>query len=257
MSQVDRTYRSALITGSSSGIGTAFARILPQHTNLVLAGRNAARLEQLSALLSFPGRRVDVVIADLATDDGRSAVAAAAERAAIDLFVCNAGLATAGDFTETPLAAERETIGVNVVATVELLHTLVPSMLARAISENRRAGVIIVSSTAAFGPRRGLATYAASKAFQLHLAQALCAELKDQPLDVLALCPTRTETEFFARAGLPPAGPRAISPETVAREGMHALGRTPVHICSPRPTGLKRLLRAVSIPRRRAGFTRS
>ena len=257
MPPVDRTYRSALITGASSGIGAAFARLLPRHTHLVLAGRNAARLEQVSAELSFPGRRVDVVVADLATAEGRGVVTAAAERAAVDLFICNAGLATAGDFSATSHGAERETIAVNVVATVELLHTLMPSMLARATAENRRAAIIIVSSTAAFGSRPGLATYAASKAFQLHLAEALSVELEQQPIDILALCPTRTETEFFARAGLPPAGPGAISPETVAREGLQALGRTPVHICKPPPTGLKKLLRAVSIPFLRARVTGS
>jgi uncharacterized protein len=252
MRSINRTYRSALITGSSSGIGTAFAYLLPQNTHLVLAGRDPGRLEQVSAQLSVAGRRVDVVAADLATAGGRNAVAAAAKAAAIDLFVCNAGLATAGDFGVTPLTAERDTIAVNIVATVELLHSLLPFMLRRAVEENRRAGIIIVSSTAAFGPRPGLATYAASKAFQLHLAEALSAELKHQPIDILALCPTRTETAFFARAGLPPPGPRAISPETVAREGLHALGRTSVHVCRPRQTGFKRLLRTVSLPRWRA-----
>jgi len=257
MAPTDRTYRSALITGSSSGIGAAFARLLPRETHLVLTGRNASRLEQVSAELSFPGRRIDAVVADLATAEGRDSVAAAAEHAAVDLFVCNAGGATAGDFGTTSLDAERETIAVNVVATVELLYTLLPSMLARAIAENRRAGIIIVSSAAAFGARPGLATYAASKAFQLRLGEALSMELKQQPIDILALCPIRTETEFFSRAGLPPAGPQAISPETVAREGMRALGRTPVHVWNPPPTGLRRLLRAVSLRSWRARLTGS
>lgn len=251
MPPIDRTYRSALITGSSSGIGAAFARQLPRDTHLVLTGRNASRLEQVSLELSSPGRQVDAVVADLATAEGRAAVTAAAERAAVDLLVCNAGLATAGDFGTTSLSTERETIAVNVGATVELLYALMPSMLARATAGNRRAAIIIVSSTAAFGARPGLATYAASKAFQLRLAEALAAELKQQPIDILALCPTRTKTEFFARAGLPPAGPRAISPETVAREGLRALGRTPVHVCSPPPIGVRKLLRVVSIPWRR------
>ena len=52
-------YRSALITGASSGIGAAFAKLLPSATDLLLTGRDAARLGEVAAALAAPGRRIE------------------------------------------------------------------------------------------------------------------------------------------------------------------------------------------------------
>ena len=73
MKQMSRTYRRALVTGATGGIGGALARALPVATDLLLTGRNAEALAQLVQELARPGRRVDVVVADLGTDPGREA----------------------------------------------------------------------------------------------------------------------------------------------------------------------------------------
>lgn len=242
-SQKDAGYRAALITGSSSGIGASFAKILPATTDLALSGRNTARLNDTAERLRRPGRRVITIAADLATREGRLAVIEGAESLAVDLFVCNAGLGSAGRFAATTLESVRETIDVNVVATTELLHAVVPAMIARAKEEQRRGGIIIVSSIAAFSPGPEFAVYGATKAFQLRLTQALAAELKDEPLDVLLLCPTYTDTEFFERSGMP-SPIKAMPAEDVAREAMAALGRRSLHLCglSCRPQVLRQML---------------
>jgi uncharacterized protein len=224
-------YHTALITGASSGLGAAFARILPATTDLLLTASSAERLRRVVAPLGSAGRRVDSVTADLATASGRAALIEQALARDIDLFVCNAGMGRAGNFLETPLSAQRDSLAVNVIAVVELLHALLPDMIARARRERRRAGVIIVSSMGAFAAAPGLACYGACKTFDLRLAQSLAAELDDAPIDVLALCPTYTATEFFARAGLPEPH-RAMPAEAVAREAMAALGRQTIHLCS-------------------------
>jgi short-subunit dehydrogenase len=181
-----------------------------------------------------PGRAIELVAQDLASEAGRKAVIEAGEAMSIDLLISNAGMAHAGDFCAMSVAAERDTINVNVVAVTEILHALIPAMVDRAVRDSRRCGVIIVSSTAAFSPSGGLATYKASKAFQLLLAQSIAAELADKPIDILALCPTYTATEFFARAGI--SAPRdAQTPEAVAAEAMAALGQRNLYICSLRP----------------------
>ena len=115
-------------------------------------------------------------------------------------------------------------IAVNVTALVELLQSLIPAMAARAQRAHGRGGIIVVSSATALAASPSLATYGATKAFQLHLTRTLAREFADEPLDFLALCPTYTRTRFFARAGLPMPS-RAMSPEVVAREGLAALGR--------------------------------
>ena len=74
-----RTYKGALITGASSGIGTAFAHALPTETDLLLTGRDAEALKMLQQSLASAGRRVDCIIADLAATTGVEAVSAAAE----------------------------------------------------------------------------------------------------------------------------------------------------------------------------------
>lgn len=224
-------YGSALITGASSGIGAAFAKMLPTTTHLLLTGTSEDRLRRVAAPLASSTRQVDWLAADLATAAGRAAVVERARSESIDLFICNAGMGQAGKFLETTLAAQREMLAVNVLAVVELLHDLVPDMLARARQRRHRAGIIVVSSMAAFGTAPGFACYGASKALELRLTQSLAAELREEPVDVLALCPTYTDTAFFARAGLPTPS-RAMPAEAVAREALEALGRRAVHLCS-------------------------
>jgi short-subunit dehydrogenase len=237
------TYRSALITGASSGIGRAFARILVPQTHLTLAGRRSAELTALAAEIAAPERSIETIAADLAIREERDTVIAAAKRAEIDLFICNAGIARAGPFGASAPAADYETIDINVIATVGLLHALIPPMIENAKRQKQRGGIVVVASVVALTPSPGLASYGASKAFQLHLTQSLAAELRGEPLDLLALCPTYTRTEFFVRAGLPSPS-HAMSAEEVARQGMDALGRRTLHLCGtgPLPQALRRLL---------------
>ena len=225
------THRFALITGASSGIGAAFAAALPDACDLLLTGRNGDRLAEIAASLRRPGRHVETVAADLAGDPGRAAVLEAAAAHAVDLLIANAGLARFGRVLDNPPEAEREMVEVNVVAPVVLVRALLPGMVARARAENRRAGVIVVASTAGFLSLPLLATYAAGKAFDLHYAEALAAETADEPVDVLALCPGGTGTAFFARAGMPGSTGRALAPPArVAAEGLRVLGRKRVHV---------------------------
>src|SRR5689334_16833661 len=112
------SYRSALITGATSGIGAAFAHVLPRSTRLAVAGRDAARLARLAAELAAPDRPIDTIAADLATPQGCAEVIAAAGRAEIDLLVCCAGVGSARRFIDSAADAERQILSVNVVALV-------------------------------------------------------------------------------------------------------------------------------------------
>ncbi|HZB92244.1 MAG TPA: SDR family NAD(P)-dependent oxidoreductase [Stellaceae bacterium] len=234
-------YRRALITGATSGIGAAFAEGMARETALVLTGRRQERLDAAAARLARDGREVETIAADLSTPEGCRSVAERALGDGIDLLICNAGVGFAGRFADTPLALQSATIAVNVTATAQLLHLLLPDMIARARQAKRRCGVIILSSTAAFGPRPGMGCYAATKAFGLMLGEALATELRREPIDILVLCPTHTATEFFDQAGLPPPE-AAMSAAQVAREGMAALGRRAIHLCGRKHQWLHRLL---------------
>jgi short-subunit dehydrogenase len=226
-------FRSALITGASSGIGEAFARGLPRATALLLAGRDRDRLSKLAQELTSPGRVVRIVTADLSEDQERGAAIAAAESAEVDLVINNAGIGKLGRVIENTPERESEMVKVNALTPVEICRALIPGMLRRAEQKQSRAGIINVSSAAAFGPMPFFATYAASKAFLLHYTEALAEELSDRPIDVLALCPGATKTRFFERAGIEHLGFTMHEPERVVREGLQALGHRTVHIVGP------------------------
>jgi short-subunit dehydrogenase len=220
------TYGMALVTGASSGIGAAFAEALPASTGLLLVGRDQARLDEVSARLGIAGRTIATLPADLGTDQGREKVIERAEQIGIDLLINNAGVGKLGRFLDHEPDEARGIVELNVVTPLVLTRALLPGMLARARSEGRRAGLIIVSSGAAFTPLPYFATYAASKAFDLVLAESLAEELRREPVDVLALCPGATRTQFGRRAGFALENlPGAADPHAVAEEALQALGR--------------------------------
>lgn len=227
-------YRSALITGATSGIGAAFARELPPTTKLLLTGRNRERLEQMRSSLDRPDRQVVCIDADLACLEDRRRLVQETETFGIDLLINNAGLGAYGPVLENDAEIESAAAEVNVVATADLSRRLLPGMIARARETDRRAGLINLSSTLAFQPTPFLATYAASKQFIWMYTQALAAELKDEPVDVLVLCPGPTRTNFGERAGFRLGSfPGAVEPEVVARQAICALGRKPMHVMGP------------------------
>lgn len=226
-------FRSALITGASSGIGEAFARGLPRSTALLLTGRDRDGLTKLAHELAAAERTVRIVAADLAEATGRDGVIAAAESAEVDLVINNAGIGKLGRVIDNSPQRESEMVMVNAVTPVEICRALLPGMLRRAEAAQQRAGVINVSSAAAFAPMPYFATYAASKAFLLHYTEALAEELSDRPIDVLALCPGATRTKFFDRAGVDKTNFAMHEPERVVREALQALGHRNVHIVGP------------------------
>ncbi len=225
------TYRCALITGASNGIGRALAEALPPQTGLLLSGRDRAALDELAAKLAEPGRTVEVITADLSGDPGRDALIAAAEAAEIDLLINNAGLGHMRGILDNSPEQEREMVEVNVVAPVVLTRSLLPGMIARVRNTRHRAGVVIVASVAGYFTMPYLTTYAASKSFDLRYGEGLAAELAGLPVDVLTVCPGSTETRFAERAAMhPKLMEGAHSAEQVARETLRALGKRSVHI---------------------------
>ncbi len=226
-------YRAALITGASRGIGAAIARALPAETALLLSGRDGAALDTLAADLSASGRTVTAHPADLRDGAARAALAAAADAMGVDLLVNNAGAGSFAPVRDTGPDAALAVTDVNVTAVVDLTHRLLPGMLARAEGDKRRAGIMVVASVVGFMPLPWFSVYAASKAFDLHFAEGLAEEMRGAPLDVLALCPGSTRTDFHVASGMP-FSPEAgtASAEQVAAEGLAALGRKTVHVVS-------------------------
>jgi short-subunit dehydrogenase len=213
----------ALVTGASSGIGRALAEELGAGgTNLVLTARRRERLAELENRLSADhGIRVEVLAADLAQPDSPEKIFAFTEERdlQVDLLVNNAGLGSYGDFCSRDRQRELEIVQVNCSAVVSLTHLYLSGMVKR-----RTGDILIVASTAAYQAVPYMATYAASKAFDLLFAEALAAEMKRYGVRVCALCPGPTVSEFVAVAGVPEQLSRNVeSAEEVARIGLRAL----------------------------------
>ncbi|MGR3870368.1 SDR family NAD(P)-dependent oxidoreductase [Streptomyces graminifolii] len=189
---------TALITGSTAGIGAAFARRLAADGhNLVLVARNTERLgEQATELHDRHGIEAEVLTADLATDEGIEAVAArlADRKNPVDLLVNNAGFGNKGRYLDVPMADELRMLKVHCEAVLRLT-----SAATGAMRERGRGGVVNVASVAAFVPR---GTYGASKAWVVQFTQGAAKDLAGTGVRLMALAPGFVRTEFHERAGM-------------------------------------------------------
>jgi uncharacterized protein len=188
-----------LITGASSGIGAALAKVFAAHGHeLALAARRGDRLEALADEIAATGRPAPAVIAvDLERRDGASAIAAALSSLGLEpaIVVNNAGFGLRGEAAALSRDEQLAMIDVNVRALTELSLMFVDSVA------RHRGGILNVASLAAFLPGPGMAVYYASKAYVLSFSEALHHELSERGVRVTALCPGPVPTEFQARAG--------------------------------------------------------
>jgi uncharacterized protein len=223
-----RHYRTALITGASSGIGWELARLLAARgADLVVVARRTDRLAELAASLS--NVKVEVVTADLSTDAGVESVAERLERSPVELLVNNAGIGSGGEFHTLPVDRETDEIRLNVLAPVRLTHAALGPMVAAG-----HGGILNVSSLAGDQPLRGFATYAATKSFLTSFTESIAAELRGSGVHVTVLKPGNTYTEMNPDAPDPStlAGRIWSKPQDVARAGLEAVERGRL-ICVP------------------------
>jgi len=213
----------ALVTGASSGLGEAYAEALAARGfPVALVARRKDRLDALAARLAA-AHDVEtlVVVEDLATPGACERIRDAVGDREIGVLVDNAGFGFSGRFAENDVDDDERMIAVNCAAVVRLAHLFLPPMLARG-----RGALLVVASTASFQPTPWFAIYGATKAFDLHFAEALWCELQGSGVDVLGVAPGETRTEFHERAHAKRqfAG---MTPQFVVERSLAALGHGP------------------------------
>jgi short-subunit dehydrogenase len=215
-----------LITGASSGIGAALARVFAAHGHeLVLVARRQDRLNALADEIAAAGRtRPTVLTVDLERRDAASVIAAELSAKAREpaVVVNNAGFGLSGAAAAVSRDEQLAMVDVNVRALTELSLMFVDSLT------RHRGGILNVASLAAFLPGPGMAVYYASKAYVLSFSEALHRELSDRGVRVTTLCPGPVPTEFQARSGMqlnPAARALELSAERVAQIGYDAFMR--------------------------------
>jgi hypothetical protein len=213
-----------LITGASSGIGTALARVFAEKGHdLALVARREARLAALADEIEATGSRRPLTVAiDLSRMDGPVRVGQELFARGLEphVVINNAGFGLLGDAAGLDRGEQLAMIDVNVRTLTDLSLRFVDS-LAR-----HRGGILNVASVAGFMPGPGMAVYYATKAYVLSFTEALHRELAPLGIRVCALCPGAVETEFQAHAGIAP-GPLSRllghSAEQMARAGYEGL----------------------------------
>jgi short-subunit dehydrogenase len=195
------TGKTALVTGASSGIGKSFAELLAQKGYaLVLTARRRERLELLAAELRQQyGVAVYAIAADLAERDAPQKIAAelASRGLTIDVLVNNAGYGLPGSYVNVPWADHDRFMQVMVTAILDLTYRLLPGMVERGWGR-----IINVASVAGMVPSpAGHTLYGASKAFLIRMSEALSAENTSKGVNVTAVCPGFTLSEFHDVTG--------------------------------------------------------
>lgn len=187
--------RNALVTGAGGGLGAYIARALADEgVNLALTDLPEASVDGLAAELRTRGVRVKHAPADLTDREERRRLVAWAEEAVgpVDILVNNAGVEFGGPFLESGAEALELTVGVNLLATMDLSRLVVPAML-----ERGRGHVVNIASLAGKIPPPHLASYAASKHGVVGFTASMRAEFGDRPVGFSAICPG-----FVSRVGM-------------------------------------------------------
>jgi hypothetical protein len=215
----------SLITGASRGIGKTFAESLAQKgKNLILVARSEKELEAIAYDLQKK-YSVDVKFfkQDLSSTDSAEELFEKTKNLKIEMLINNAGFGVTNDFSKNDVLELEKMLVLNIVTLTKLSRLYLEQL------KENQGTLINVSSRAAFQPIPYMAAYAASKAYVLHLSEALYEELKEFSVHVMALCPGATETDFWEVAHM---DPRKIkfeiqSPAFVVEAALKALEKKP------------------------------
>lgn len=216
----------ALVAGGSDGLGAAFAEAIARRgLNLILIARQEDRLNETATRLKEM-YEIDVIAiaADMA-DYGNVKKLISNLKVSIGLLVYNAAFAPIGLFENTSEAQLALAAAVNVKAPLLLAKLLSASMI-----QQKRGGIVLMSSLAGGQGSPNLAAYAATKSFNTILAEGLWKELKPHGIDVIACCAGAILTPGYHKAEKTKLAPGTLKASEVAEQTLNALGRGPIII---------------------------
>lgn len=199
--QENKTAKTALITGASSGIGQELAKLFAKDGyNLVLVARSTDKLNELGGRFwDEYGVETVVITKDLSEEDAARDVynQVKDKNISIDILVNDAGVGLYGLFaTETDWEKEKSLIHLNVLTT-----TLLTKLFLKDMVDRNEGKILNLASLVSITPMPLMAVYAATKAYIYNFTQSLVNELKDTNVSVTALLPNATDTDFFNKAG--------------------------------------------------------
>ena len=217
--------RYALITGGTQGIGYELAKLFAgDGYNLILVARTEDDLQQRRQEFSQQyGIEVVTIAKDLFQPNAPFEVYndVQSKNLVVDVLVNDAGQGQFGLFVEQDIQRLQEIIQLNINALTVLTHLFLKDMVAR-----NEGKILQLASIASQLPGPWQAVYHATKAYVLHLTEALYRELKDSAVTITALQPGATDTDFFNKADMQNSkimDTKLSDPVKVAKDGYEAL----------------------------------
>lgn len=196
MAGKDEGGRTAVVTGASSGIGKAFSyKLADMGYNLIIIARREGKLEEVAGEIREKGVEVDVLKADLSTEEGISRLEEKIRGIdSIRFLVNNAGSGMRMEFVDTDISNMQDMIMLHTVAPTRLCHAALPRM------KEMGEGVIInVASIVGLLPSKGMSVYCGVKSYLDTFTQVLYRELKGTGVKVQSLCPGLVSSEFHKK----------------------------------------------------------
>jgi short-subunit dehydrogenase len=225
MSFAERYGPWAAVTGAGQGIGAAFAaELAARGVNVLLVDRDLAALADRAGELTGTGVELRTAMVDLAAPGAADQVLGAVADLDLGLLISNAALSFEGPLLEQGLDAALRQLDVNCRLPLTLVHAVLPRLVARG-----RGGIVLLSSLSAMRGAPLVAGYAATKAWNMILAESLWEEVREAGVDVMALLPgsTRTPGWLGSRPQASLGTSNVMEPADVAREALDALGTVP------------------------------
>jgi short-subunit dehydrogenase len=221
----------ALVAGASEGVGSAVARRVGERgVNVVLVSRRQHVLDEVARTIATETRAVALDLSDAGAD---AALAEATADLDVGLLIYNAGADPhTSAFLDQPVEAWQAMVRRNCNTVLATVHRFASAMVTRG-----RGGIVLVTSGAAWGGGAYLATYGATKAFDLVLGEALWAELRPHGVDVLSMVLGPTDTPAFRRVLNGRGFDGMADPDDVAREMLDNLAAGPTHPPDGSPFG--------------------
>ena len=237
----------AVVAGASEGLGRAFATELARRgINVILVARKEAMLLQTATQLREAHGVETVVLAlDMGVPDAIERLADSVADREVGFVVANAAYVPIGKFGEVAPADLDQAIAVNCRSTLQLARHFLPPMAARG-----RGGMVVMASMAGLQGTPMLATYAATKAFDLVLAEGLWEEFGAHGVHVIGSAAGAIADPNLAKVKTKRA-PGTLSPEAVVSETFAALGRGP-RVVPGRTNKVASVLMSRLLPRRAA-----
>ncbi len=217
----------ALVTGAARGLGAEFTeQLATRGLDVVAVDVLGDELQQTTKeIAERSGRDIRPVALDLSSPDFMATLGEQTEGLEIGLLVSNAAAGPVGLFVDRSLEEKQKTVAINVQAPLALVHEFAPKMVALG-----RGGILILSSGSAQQGSAYVANYAATKAYNLILAEGLWQELREHGVDVMALLPGATATPGYNSANPRRETERWLSvmaPRDVVTEALDSLGSGP------------------------------